>query len=457
MQCARAASSFRDPAGFVVSQDGVYKRIVTAIGKHDYRALMDSGLYAELADGGLLLSHYEEKSIPPVFPDEAVVLCPEQLDYTSYPYEWCFSQLKDAALLTLDVQMRALRRGLSLKDASAFNVQFHNGKPVFIDTLSFERDHCGPWVAYEQFCRHFLAPLLLMATRSPVFNRYMRVDLDGFTLDFASRMLSVSTYFQLGPLLHIHLHRRAQQNGRRGSQISRSRYGDKLKLNLAGSLYRTIEKIRLPSGGSEWSGYEEAASHYPPEAAAFKRAFIASVVGHERPRLIYDCGGNTGTYARIAAANGGLCVLFDSDALCVERAYLEGKAAGDRCVLPLVMDLCNPTPPLGFNASERFGLAERPQAELVMALAVIHHLRLRGGIPFAQMAPFFRRLGRLLLVEFVTPEDPLALQMMQSRSSLPEDYRQEEFLRAFSKHFWLCDNVAIPGTKRRLMLFEAIS
>jgi len=457
MQCARVASSFRDPSGFVVSQGGVYKRIVTTIGRNDYRALMDSGLYEELVNGDFLLSHHEEKSIPVEFPNESLVLCPEQLDYTSYPYEWCFSQLKDAALLTLHVQKRALGRGLSLKDASAFNVQFNKGKPVFIDTLSFEKDTGGPWVAYEQFCRHFLAPLFLMATRSPGFNRYMRVDLDGFPLDFTSRMLSLSTYFQLGPLLHIHLHRRAQQKGRRRLPGARSRPGDNLKLNLTESLCRVVEKIRLPRRESEWSGYDDAAAHYPPEAAAFKRAFVASIAARERARLIYDCGGNTGTYARIAAANGGLCILFDSDPLCVERAYLAGKAMGDRRVLPLVMDLCNPTPPLGFNVSERLGLIERPRADLVMALAVIHHLRLRGGVPFGQMAPFFRKLGRVLLVEFVMPEDPLAHQMMQSRSSLPEDYRLEEFLRAFSKDFWLCDNVVIPGTKRRLMLFEAIS
>lgn len=456
MEFERVPSSFRDPAGYVVSHGGVFKRVVTRDGRADYDSLVESGLYRELADGQLLLSHSEEHVIPDEHPEIHKIISPEQLDFVSYPYEWCFSQLRDAALLTLDVQERALRRGMSLKDASAFNIQFRNTKPVFIDTLSFEEDHGGPWIAYEQFCRHFLAPLCLMATRSPRFAQYLRVDIDGFPLEFASRLLGWRSYFRVGPLLHIHMHSRSHRRAVRASRPGGGP-GGRLKRNLVESLRHAVESLGCRREKSEWSDYEHRADHYPAEAVYFKKTFVEAAVEHAKPDLVYDCGGNTGAYSRVAAASGARCVLFDSDPLCVELAYRSEKASGNGRVLPLLMDLGNPTPALGFGLTERLGLLDRPRAGLVMALALVHHLRIRENIPFENLAKFFSRLGRTLVVEFVTPQDPILKAMLHPGRPAPDDYTVDGFVRAFSREFTLRETAWIPGVPRCLLRFDSRS
>ena len=204
-------SSFRDPCGFVFRQEGSVYRQINAIYKEDYDQLTGSGLCKALVEAGLLVGHEEVAREGPEPRIAYKVLKPEPIPFISYPYEWSFSQLKDAALTTLDIQSRALGFGMSLKDCSAYNIQFMKGKPVFIDTLSFERYQEGkPWVAYRQFCQHFLAPLALMSCRDVRLGQLSRVHIDGVPLDLASRLLPVRTRFTFSLLFHIHLHARSQ-------------------------------------------------------------------------------------------------------------------------------------------------------------------------------------------------------------------------------------------------------
>jgi hypothetical protein len=292
------ASSFRDPAGFIVYDHGLYKRVVTRHGKHDYERLIGSGLYESLVRDNFLVSHREEPADLDGFGGEFhKLLTPTQLHFISYPYEWCFSQLKDAALLTLQIQERALSFGMSLKDASAFNVQFHEGRPIFIDTLSFEDDEDRPWVAYEQFCRHFLAPLLLMQSRSLSLSKLLAVYLDGVPLGLASRLLGVSSYFRLGALLHVHLHARAQRSQSGAGKAHKS--GRKAKLQILRSLRQTIENVRLPRGASEWSEYTSESGHYPDTSASFKLEYVRRALECVKPGLVYDLGGNAGVYSAL--------------------------------------------------------------------------------------------------------------------------------------------------------------
>ena len=204
--------SFRDPSGFLFWQNGSLYRQINIIYKDHYDRLMNSGLYEELTKTGLLIPH-QEVDIEPAQPGIAYkIIQPERIDFISYPYEWCFSQLKDAALTTLRIQKKALDFGLSLKDASAYNVQFRKGKPVFIDTLSFESYHEGqPWIAYRQFCQHFLAPLALMSCKDIRLNQLLRIYIDGIPLDLASSLQPFRTRFSLSLLSHIHLHARSQK------------------------------------------------------------------------------------------------------------------------------------------------------------------------------------------------------------------------------------------------------
>ncbi|MFB3123196.1 MAG: SAM-dependent methyltransferase, partial [Candidatus Binatia bacterium] len=159
-------SSFRDPSGYLFVKDGVLYRRIHRSYKDNYEHLMQSGLYRILTERQLLIPH-EEVGKPDYTTDGIYLdIKPKPIPFVSYPYEWSFSQLKQAALLTLEVQKESLLRGMTLKDASAYNVQFYEGKPIFIDTLSFEQHEEGkPWVGYKQFCEHFLAPLALTSYR----------------------------------------------------------------------------------------------------------------------------------------------------------------------------------------------------------------------------------------------------------------------------------------------------
>ena len=205
-------ASFRDPSGFLFTRDGVLYRQVNQVYAEDYRKLMDSGLYAKLVKAGLLIPHTEVDIEPANKKLAFKVLCPEYVPFISYPYEWSFGQLKDAALATLSIQKRALKAGMVLKDASAYNIQFQRGKPTLIDTLSFEIYQEGePWVAYRQFCQHFLAPLALMAYQDVRLSQLLRVYIDGIPLDLASELLPARTRWNLGLATHIHLHARAQK------------------------------------------------------------------------------------------------------------------------------------------------------------------------------------------------------------------------------------------------------
>ena len=252
------------------------------------------------------------------------VIKPDQIAFVSYPYEWSFSQLKDAALTTLDIQKKALEFGMSLKDCSVYNIQFIKGKPVFIDTLSFERYREGsPWVAYRQFCQHFLAPLALMSHRDVRLGQLFRSHLDGIPLDLASKLLPRRTRFSFSLLSHIHLHARTQ-----------TRYADKQidtkrpKLSRLGftgiinSLESGVKRLKWNPGGTEWGDYYQD-TNYSAEAFQHKKQVVAEFLDAIRPGSVWDLGANTGIFSRIASDKGIPTISFDIDPAAVEKNYLE--------------------------------------------------------------------------------------------------------------------------------------
>ncbi|MBI4474801.1 MAG: SAM-dependent methyltransferase, partial [Acidobacteria bacterium] len=405
-----SAASFRDPAGYVFRENGVYKRAVTSHGAADYGQLMSSGLYQKLVDESLLVAHREESSQSP---EAVLVLVPEQIPYVSYPYEWSFGQLRDAALLTLRIQDMAMHCGMSLKDASAFNVQFRGAQAVFIDTLSFERNDGGPWVAYNQFCRHFLAPLLLMSRVSPSFNQFWKASLDGFPLDLTSALLPKTTYLSFGTLMHIHLHAKMQRKYAGKAAVIPQKAlvkssGPDRKVHIVASLRNTIESVKPGRFQTEWRHYYESASHYSDAAADSKRHAVERTLDLVRPERMFDLGGNTGAYSRLAADRGIYTVCFDVDPLCVHDNYERARLEKNKFLLPLFADLTNPSPSLGFALRERGGLFERGEADMVLALALLHHLRITGNAPLLRIAEFLSKLGKFLLIEYVPKSDAMA-------------------------------------------------
>ncbi len=452
-------ASFRDPAGFVFSRDGVLYRQVNAAGAGDYDRLMASGLYAALVERGWLVAH-EEADVPACTAGAHKVLRPERIGFISYPYEWCFSQLQDAALLTLDAQLLALEHGMSLKDASAYNVQFRGGRPVLIDTLSFEAYAEGrPWVAYRQFCQHFLAPLALMAKVDVRLSQLLRSFIDGIPLDLASRLLPGASRFNFGLLAHVHLHARTQRahaatddggeaSATRARSVQVSRNG---LVGLLQGLRSTVAKLAWQPAGTEWGDYYQA-TNYDEAAFRAKQELVGSFLAQAAPRSVWDLGANTGVFSRIASGQGADTVAWDIDPAAVERNYRQARGEGARAPLPLLLDLTNPSPGLGWAGGERDSLAARGPVDCVMALALVHHIAISNNVPLANIAAYLARLGRKLIIEFVPKADSQVRRLLASREDIFGNYDAQGFEAAFSTVFDIERVEPVHGSERTLYL-----
>jgi hypothetical protein len=429
------------------------------VGEADWRAFNKSGLAASLIADRLLVDHEAADLADAASPGAVAVIRPRELPLISYPYEWSFSQLREAALLTLELQQRALAADMRLKDASAYNIQFDAGRPILIDTLSFEVGVPGePWTAYRQFCEHFLAPLALIVYRDPRCGLMLRDFIDGIPIDYASRLLPGRTRLRPGILAHLHLHagaqRRSQAAGptaehRRPRQVSKT--GQEAILD---SLRRTIEGLRWDPSG-HWVQYGCQTS-YSESGAASKRATVERMLDGTDARVVWDLGANVGTYSTVAAGGGRRVIAFDQDASSVEHHWRTLSPDARASVLPLVMDLSNPSPALGWALEERRSLVERGPADVIMALALVHHLAIGNNVPLDRVASFLARLGRRAIVEFVPKDDPMTQHLLAARRDIFPDYTIEGFRAAFSRAFRIVEEAPIEDSRRTLFLLEAL-
>jgi len=446
-------SSFRDPSGYLFERDGVLLRQVQRCYAPHYDRLMTSGLYTELVDRSLLIPHEE---VADTGGGEAYrTLQPERVAFISHPFEWSFSQLQDAALTTLRIARIALRYGMILKDASAYNVQFHRGAPIFIDTLSFEKYEEGaPWVAYRQFCEHFLAPLALMSYRDIRLGQLLRVHIDGIPLDLTRALLPRRAWLNVNLFMHIWLHAGYQRRYRNTSERVRVRtIGRKSLENLIRSLESSAGKLSWRAAGTEWAEYY-AGDSYTESASDDKCEIVARFLDCAKPASIWDLGANTGTFSRLAIERGIPTVAFDVDPACVDRSYREARRAGETGLLPLLLDLTNPSPAFGWAHTERASLIERSSADLVMALALIHHLAISNNVPLVRIANLFAELADRLIVEFVPKCDPKIQQLLANREDVFPDYTREGFEVAFGSRFEIEERAPIRDSERTLYLMR---
>jgi len=459
-------SSFRDPSGFVFSHSGKVYRQVNRRFAPTYDACVESGLFDRLVERGLLVPHEEiSDSDIPRTPDCYRILSPAQIPFISYPYEWSFSQLKDAAMLTLRVQHEALKHGFVLKDASAFNVQFVNSKPVFIDTLSFEPYQEGqPWVAYKQFCQHFLAPLALMAHTDIALSKLLIGAIDGVPLPLASKLLPFRTRLNYSLVTHLHMHSRMQQQhaddaGKNaGTAVRRASLTRQGLQALMESLAKSVTKLVWKMPRTEWGDYYEN-TNYSDRAGAEKRALVDRLLG-EIPttlKVIQDFGANTGEFSRIAAQHGALVVSQDIDPVAVELNYRHNSTRGPANILPLIQDFSSPSPAIGWGNAERDSFLQRSHCDALLALALIHHLAIGNNVPLPNIAGLFAGLTRWLIIEFVPKSDSQVARLLASREDIFEDYTPAGFERAFSEYFSIETSAPVPESERTLYLMKSRS
>lgn len=452
-----APGSFRDPSGKVYIDGDRIIRTINGVYQKDWEALEDSGLMRSLAEEGHLVGYHETPPLDGAWKSLEV----EKVPFLSWPHEWCFSQLKDAALLTLNLQKLALEMGFVLKDASAYNVQFNGVKPVFIDLLSFERWQEGsPWEAYRQFCSHFLAPLALMAYLGPGISRISQAWIDGIPLSMAAKILPLQARLNPGLAMHLFMHASMSEKHADGRKSAKKIARQKVKKNdlllIAESLERTVKRLSLPARESEWSAYYED-TNYSNASMEDKEKTVREWAAKYAGPLALDMGANTGRFSSLIAPFFKLVVSTDFDGLAIERNYRNlRKTSAD--ILPLVLDLANPTPATGWGNQERSSFTERARFDFALALALCHHLVMTAGIPFPQIASWFSRIirpGGALVVEFVPKEDSQVMRMLAARQDIFGDYSCETFLAAFhNAGFRHLDNKTVEGTARSLHLFQ---
>ncbi len=459
----RDPGSFRDPSGYIYKTDqGTVLRVIREAGRADYDALEQSGLYGELAADGLLVSHRDvTQDYAGQVSGAYKVIQPTQVPLISYPYEWSFSQYKDAALTTLEIHRRALEKGLALKDASAYNIQFVAGQPLFIDTLSFESYEEGkPWVAYRQFCQHFLAPLALMSYTDVSLNKLMRTNIDGVPLSLAAKLLPTRAKARPSLLAHIVVHARsqAQHEGAADQTVQKVRQASLSKarhLALIQNLAGAIKALPAAKKATEWGEYYTF-TNYSKTAFKAKESLVLDLARKAAPRTIWDLGANDGSFSRVVATLGNKVQVasFDIDPNAVEKNYLTVKHQKETTILPLVLDLTNPSPSLGWANRERKSLIERGPADLVLSLALIHHLAISNNVPLTELADFFASVSRWLIMEFVPKGDSKVDKLLATREDIFDDYHEDGFEAAFGKLFRVADSQKVKGSKRTLYLLE---
>ena len=446
-------ASFRDPAGFMFEYGEKFYRQVNQSYAANYTLLKYSGLYDQLVKENKLLAHTEIDACITEYTNWYKTLLPEQLTFISYPYEWCFSQWKDAALLTLSILKISVLHGMILKDATPFNIQFVKGSPVLIDTLSFEKyDATKPWIAYRQFVECFIAPLLLARYQSPELLKFFRLYPDGIPLKILVNLLPLKSKFNLNVLLHIILPASIWGNKKTATKTTTAFNKQKL-LHIIDNLISFVLSVKLPAAVTNWNNYYEEtvfSSEYVEEKIKTLKEWIQLLPVNS----VLDIGTNTGLFAQMTAAEGKFTVAVDADIDCIDRLYNTCKRDKITNLLPLCVDVTNPTPSIGWDNDERDAFYPRAKADLCMALALIHHLAIGKNVGFTQMARTFSKIAPWLIIEFIPKTDSKIALLLQNRTDIFETYNELSFTNVFEKIFTIEKKEVLTNTGRILFLMK---
>jgi SAM-dependent methyltransferase len=452
--------SFRDPDSRVVRSDGRIFRVLSERGADEWRTFAGSPLFGELVAEGKLIGTREADGVElgpaGLHGDVGGVLEHDLVPFVSYPYEWTFGMLRAAALLQLELVRRAVGAGLMLKDASPYNVQFVGSRPVFVDVGSFEPLREGePWAGYRQFCMLFLYPLMLEAWKEVPFQPRLRGAIDGITPAECRSLLSGRDLFRRGVLTDVVLHSRLERRYAASTrdvkgELKSAGFRKELIVANVGRLERLVTRLRPPRSPSTWSGYELTTT-YSPEDAESKRRFVGDAVRAERPRLVWDVGANEARHARDAAEVADYVVAMDADAVVTDRVYRELAEERSENVLPLVVNVVDPSPGLGWRGRERQPLEARGRPDLTLCLALVHHVSITGNVPVASFLDWLRDLGGAVVVEFPTADDPMVARLLaRKREHDHPDYRRDWFEQCLRERFEVVDALELAGGTRVL-------
>ena len=455
------AGSFRDPLSRVFLEGDRVLRALTDDAATDLDATMAARFFDREVAAGRIVGTTRLDDAPSALgvPGEwAAVVEHPRLDLWSYPYEWSFSMLKDAALLQLELQQAALAEDLACKDATAFNIQFDGHRPVFVDVGSFERFREGdPWYGYRQFCQLFLFPLLFQAYAELPFQGFLRADLNGISPEDANRILGPLRLWRKGMLVHVALHARmtksyADTDEDMKASLAESGFRKELVEANVRKLHGLLSELQWKQSESTWSDYS-VRGHYTDRDLAQKADFVKETAGRRHRRLAWDIGCNDGHFSRLIAEEADHVVAFDGDHLVVDVLYRSLKQDGPDNILPLVQDITQPSPGLGWRGVERAPFLDRFRPDLVLALAVIHHVAITANVPTAAFLDLLRDLGATIVLEFPTEDDPMVKRLLlNKRAGVHDDYSLATVEAEIADRFTVVRRETLPSGTR--VLFE---
>jgi hypothetical protein len=439
MESKRNTSSFRDPSGYVFVEDNTIKRVINPIYFEQYNKLKSSGFYQNLFDKKYLIPHQEVSRN-----DSEIIIEASKIPFVNYPYEWSFLQYKHAALLTLKIQKLCLKHNFTLKDASAFNITFHEGKPIFIDTLSFDfYQENNPWLAYKQFIMHFLGPLVLTKYFGQDHLKTLSQNLEGISLQKLSKLLPLKSFFSPTILTNIHLLSKYDKKYESDKKTVNNNLSKASQVKLLDGLYDFISNLSV-NENTEWDHYYNQIN-YNDAAYQFKKEFTKDWFSSINGKTLIDIGGNDGTFSRELKDLADFLIVADVDPNAVEQNYKQVLKNKEKLILPIVADVLNPSANYGFNNEERFSFIDRVKDSNLdgcLALAVIHHITLSGNIPFSLSAQFFSKMAPNLLIEFPTRNDSWVQFLLDSKREFKGHfnfYNEENFEKDYTVYFEIVD------------------
>jgi hypothetical protein len=447
--------SYRDRNGAVFYWNGSVYRGISEAALRNWGRLSAAPFFETFTAGGSIV-RTERAAGAPGAGKWAAVLQHARIPFISYPYEWTFGMLKDAALLHLDLMLAALDAGLILKDSSAYNIQWNGAQPVFVDIPSFEVMSKGePWVGYRQFCELFLYPLMLQAYKGVDFRPWLRGNIDGIPAHALRPLMSLRDLARSGVLMHVVAQNALQRRyadkpqGVRSS-LAAAGFDKRLIVSNVTNLKKLVSRLSPGGVKTTWADYARTHSYDAAEFDA-KLAFVREAAARRQWRLVWDLGCNAGVFSQLAAEHADTVVAMDGDWMAVEHLYRTQQTRADRQkVLPLVVNLADPSPSQGWQGVERKSLPDRGRPELTLCLALIHHIVIGANIPMRDFLNWLASLGTALVIEFVGREDEMVQTLLMNKDDQYDDYTAESFEALLASRFKVEEKRPLKGGKRAI-------
>ena len=449
-------SSFRDDAGQIFNFKNRIFRSINNNYIENYNFLENQDIYQILINKNLLINSWEVKDqdlISQKFDKVNKFLEHEKLENWIYPYEWTFSQLKNAAIFHLDFQLYLLGKNISLKDASAYNIQFKNNKPIFIDILSLQKlDENTPWQGHKQFCEEFLNPLVYSSYFNLPFNEIYKGNLNGISNRQIINLLGYKIFFSFSLLINVYF--TENLSSKSGvSKKNRKRSYKQSQIFLIKNLKNFIKKLKYEKNKSTWSNYSNAHS-YSKESEIEKENILKSYISTNNPYSLIDMGCNDAKYSFISKELGVKKIIaLDYDMQCLEKI----KFDNNEVITPLYADLSNLSSPIGWDGKEKKSFVERFNFDFSLSFALIHHLVIGKNIPLYEVLNFIIKLSKKGLVEFIPNDDEMVKRMKMFKTKDYDDYNLENFLKFLNEKCNIVKVHDLKGSKRKIIYYEKIT